>query len=567
VANRLSQQFPKRNRFRGVFLSPLQEESVRSARASLLVLMATVGLVLLIACTNVANLLMGRAIERRREISVRSALGAGRWRLIRQMLSEALLLFLSGGALGLVLAYWAVDLFLALSAGVLPRQVEVGLNPEVLAYALGISLLSGLLFGLAPAFQSFRMDLLPALQAARQASSAGSRSGWMVSMEVAFSLLLLLAAGLMLNSFFRLLSVDPGFDPERLLAMEVSLPASRYPESRQQIDFAEQALERLRNLPGVRSASFTSHLPLEGDYWRYGLLIEGRPAPVDNSQKPFADYRLIDPRYFRMMGIPLLHGRGLNEQDGQQAPKVLLVNQAMARRFWPDEDPVGQGLDFALCRPDPCQIVGVVGDIKHYGLDAPENPAIYALHRQKAEPWMSQLFFLLRTSGDPLEMASAAKQQIWSLDRGLPFRRVLSMEQKLSSTVADRRLVACLLAAFALVALLLATVGVYGVISNSVSRRVQEIGIRMALGAGGKDVLWMVIRRGMLLTLTGTAIGLAGAYGLTRFLSGLLFGITATDPVTFAAVSLLLLAVAFLACYLPARRATRVDPLAVLRYE
>jgi putative ABC transport system permease protein len=563
-------QYPDNSKNRSTVLIPLHERIVGDSRQSLLILFASVSLVLLIACANFANLLLARAAEREREFVIRTALGAGRWRLIRQLLTESVLVSLAGGAIAVLLAIWATNLLVALQPENLPRLQEIGVDARVLAFTFGVSLLTGIVFGLLPAWTASRSIVNEVLKQGGRSSTAGSgrqrmRSTFVVA-ELAVALVLLVGAGLLIKTFWNLRSVGPGFSPDHLLTMRVELPEARYKETEKETRFRTQALEAINALPGVKAA-MVSELPLSGDSLNHDFVIDGRP-PLAPGDEPSLETRSVMGDYFRTMGIPLRTGRDFGPQDfTDNAPRVGIANDMLVRQYFPNEDPLGKRIRWAR---DPevhwMTIVGVVGDVKHFGLDLPEQPALYSPYTQ-INPWKRWMAFVARTQSSPESMATAVKQQIWKIDPQLPVSKVKSMDDVAAASFAERRFNMLLLTLFAALALVLAAVGIYGVISYAVTQRTQEIGIRMALGADRADVLKLIIRNGLVLTLLGIAIGVGGAFGLTRLMSTLLFGVTPTDKSTFIAVSAMLIFVALLACYIPARRATKVDPLIALRYE
>ncbi|HKS30576.1 MAG TPA: ABC transporter permease [Pyrinomonadaceae bacterium] len=573
IGERLEQQYPDEGfRLGGRFVS-LYEEVVGNVRTSLLVLLGAVCLVLLIACANVANLLLARATARHREVAIRTALGASHWRVIRQLFTESLLLSLMGGALGLLLAVWGVDLLVANSMLNIPRLKDVSLDGRVLAFTFAISALTGILFGLAPTLQSRRIDLHEALKEGVRNTTAGpSRSrvrGLLVVSEVALSLVLLIGAGLLIKSFVRLRSVNPGFDPEHVLTTDLSLSKVKYPAPEQQQAFFSQLIERLRSVPGVESAAVIYPLPFGGTSSGNSFIIDGRPEPAPG-EKPTANYRAVSPDYFQLLRIPLIRGRAFSEQDGGKAPPVLIINETFARRFFPGQDPLGQRVAIERARGDKAvqdmrEIVGVVKDVRHEGLDEEAGPEFYVPYMQAPEAYMN---VVVRTAGaNSVGMSASLREAIRAADREQYVPGIQPMTELLAESIADRRFNVLLTGLFAGVALLLASVGIYGVMAYTVSRRTHEIGVRMALGARKGDVLRLVLRQGLRLILFGVALGVAAALLLTRLLAGMLYDVAPTDPMTFTAVALLLTFVALVACYVPARRATKVDPLIALRYE
>jgi putative ABC transport system permease protein len=566
----LATQYPAENKNRATVLIPLHERIVGQSRQSLLILFAAVSLVLLISCANFANLLLARSAEREREFVIRAALGAGRWRLMRQLLTESVLVSLAGGTLAVLLAIWGTNLLVWLKPENLPRLQEIGIDMRVLGFTFGIALLTGVVFGLLPAWTAARGGVNEALkEGGRSATAGGARQrlrSTFVVVELAVALILLVGAGLLIKTFWKLRSVEPGFSPDHLLTMRVELPEARYQEKDKQTRFRTQALATINSLTGVQAA-MVSELPLSGDALDHDFLIEGRP-PIAPGDEPSLQTRSVMGEYFSVMKMPLRAGRNFGPQDyDPQAPRVGIVNEAMVRLYFPNEDPVGKRVRWARDQQVRwITIIGVVGDVKHFGLDLPELPALYSPYPQ-ADPWKRWMTFVARTQSDPAAMAAAIKQQVWKVDSQLPLTRLQTMNEVAASSFAARSFNMLLLAIFAGLALLLAAVGIYGVMSYAVTQRTQEIGIRMALGARAPDVLKLIIRTGMTMTLIGVAIGIVGAIALTRLMTTLLFGVTPTDTLTFAAVSGVLIVVAFLACYLPARRATKVDPLVALRYE
>ncbi|HEX8501472.1 MAG TPA: ABC transporter permease [Pyrinomonadaceae bacterium] len=566
VARRLEEAYPEDNRGRGVEVVGLHDDVVEDIRPALLILAGAVGFILLIACANIANLLLARGASRQREMALRSALGASRARLLRQLLTETLLLALAGGAVGILLAQWGVDALLALNPADLPAPEGVGLDARVLAFSLGLSALAGFIFGVVPALQLSKADLSASLKEGGRGAGEGARRsrlrGAFVVSQVALSLVLLVGAGLLINSFYRLLSVSPGFDPRNLLTMEYRLPKNRYPEGAQQWKFHRDVVERVSRVPGVESAAVVRGLPFSGNGASVTYAVPDRPAPP-RGQEPKTLENAIDPNYLRTVGLPLLRGRNFTEQDAPGSPPVVLVNRLMAEQLWPGEDPLGKQLQFPEAKVT-ASVVGVVGDAKQFDIGEPQRPQVYTPYAQNPHIFGT---LVVRSRVEPLGLAKSVKEAVWSVDPEQPVWKVRTVEYLLALNVADRRFVLWLMTCFAGLAVLLTALGIYGVVSYTVAQRTHEIGVRMALGAEARDVLRMVLGRGMRLALAGVGVGLAAAFAVTRLMSGLLYGVSAADPVTYAAVSLLLAAVALVACYIPARRATRVDPLVALRYE
>ncbi|MCA1591406.1 MAG: ABC transporter permease [Acidobacteria bacterium] len=567
VAGRLEQQYPEKNTGRGINLVPLHEDIVGDLRPALLILFGAVGFVLLIACANVANLLLARASSRTREIAVRTALGASRWRIVRQLMTESALLALVGGTLGLLLALWGVDLLLAAVPADIPRLSESGLDARVFGFTTAISLLTGLVFGLAPALQASKTELTEALKEGGRGSTEGLKRNRVRSLlvvsEVALSLVLLVGAGLLVKSFIYLHDVNPGFKPDHVLTADVGLPTAKYEKEQQQAAFYQQAVGRIAALPGVEAAGAVMPLPLNGNGMQNILTIEGRPA-LAPGEKLTTNSRVITPGYLRAMGIPLIRGRAFTERDDKDAPKVFLVNESLARKYFPGEEAVGKEIEVTVAPGMKGEIVGVVGDVKHRNLEAEPGPETYVSYLQAPMPYMT---LVARTSVDPASLTGSLRGAVQQVDKDQPLYGVKTMEQWVADSVARRRFNTVLLGIFSAVALLLAAVGIYGVMSYSVTQRTHEIGLRMALGAQRGDVLGMVVGQGMTLIMIGVALGLAASFALTRVMRGLLYGVSATDPLTFGGVALVLILVALLACFIPARRATKVDPMVALRYE
>ena len=573
LSNRIAQENPQSNKDWSAAVVSLRDQLVGDFRLALLALFSAVGLVLLIACANVANLLLARAGSREKEVAIRLAIGATRGRLLRQLLTESVLLALLGGVIGLLISVWGADVLLKLSPVEIPRLDKLSVNATILAFTLGVSLLTGLIFGMVPALSASRSDLNRTLkEGGRDSQTGGGRiRGALVIAEVAIAMVLLVGAGLLLKSFMRLQRVDAGFNPSNVLTFNLQLPFSSYRDWRQVSELYSGLIARLKSLPGVQSADATGFLPLEGG-WPTKFLIQGRP-PVQG-EEPVAQHRPVSEGYFQTMGVPLLGGRRFDDRDQADAPGVVIVNQALQRRYFPNEDPVGKRITTLARQYGPLgrvmpaslemEIVGVVGDEKNSSLSKTAEPAVYFSHRQFSYRSMS---VVVRATAAPLSLVNAVQNEVWTLDRNLPVSNVKTMEQRLGEAVAQPRFSALLLGLFAALALLLAAVGIYGVISYTVQRRTHEIGVRMSLGASAGDILKLVVGRGLALTLTGVGLGVLGSFGLTRLISGLLYGVRATDPVTFVAMPALLALVALLACYIPARRATKVDPMVALRCE
>ncbi|MBZ5573408.1 MAG: ABC transporter permease [Acidobacteriia bacterium] len=575
ISSRLEQQYPEDDKGWGAVVLPLHEDIVRDVRAALLVLLGAVAFVLLIACANVTNLVLARTFGRRKEIAIRAALGASRARVLSQVLSETVLLAITGGLVGLVVAHFGVRLILAFLANQIPQSAEVGLNSWVLGFALAVSLLSGVLAGLLPALRLFGIDLNETLKQGSGRTDADSlgkrtRSALVIS-EVALSLVLLFGAGLLVRSLLQLRQVDGGFDPHHVLTMLLSIPETKFPTPGQEVSFFDQVLEKVRNSPGVEAAAAIDDLPLGGGSHQ-PIAVEGRPK-VPMSEQPEVDVRLATPGYMRTMRIPVLRGREFNDTDVAERPAVVVISESMARSLWPNEDAIGKRLTLTFFPDTPREVVGIVGDVKMDGLDQsrPEATLYWPLAQVSAPTmasWRSYgLSLVVRTTPDPASLVSAVTDAVHGVDKDIPVLNIQSMDDLVSTSLSPQRLNVLLLGVFAGLALLLAAIGIYSVLSYNVRRRVREIGIRMALGAQIQDVLRMVIIEGMRPTLIGLGIGLAGALLLGRFLSSLIFGVKATDPLTFGAVSVLLAGVALIATVIPAYRATRVQPMRALRDE
>ncbi|WP_342379725.1 ABC transporter permease [Myxococcus stipitatus] len=565
VARRLEQEYPVSNLHSGVTLVPLREQIVGDVRPVLWVLLAAVGLVMAIACANVANLFLVRAAARRQEMAVRAALGAGRGRMMRQLLTESLVLALLAGALGVFLAAWGLDGLMSLVPAELPRLGEVRVDERVLAFALCVSLATGVLFGLLPALQASRPDLNGVLRQTGGGKLAGgqrSRDALVVG-EVALALVLLIGAGLLLRTLWRLQDVDPGFREESVLTWSLSLPADKYPDEARQGAFFQQVAERVASLPGVKSAGAATDLPLGGANIWFDVEVEGR-APPSPDESSNVGFQVVTSGYFQSLGIPLRRGREVTVLDTRATQPVVVLNESAARRFFPEGEAVGQRLRLGDSSTPWLTVVGVVGDTRYDGPDKDARPEAYVPALQRSLFFMS---FAARTSLEPLALAGSVRSAVAALDKDLPLSALRTMEQRVEAATARPRFVSLLVAVFALLSLLLAGVGLSGVMAYSARQRTREIGIRMALGARPSDVLRMVLGQGMRLALAGVALGLLGAWALTRVLSSQLFGVSATDPVVFGSLSVLVAGVALLATWLPAYRATRVDPQVALRAE
>ena len=564
VAERLAKAYPDSDAGTGVVLVPLHTQMVGNYRKPLVVLLIAVGFILLIACANVANLMMARTAARDREIAIRRAMGAGQLRLIRQMLTESILLATVGGLIGLLLAMWGVQLLLELTPKDIPRLEGVVVDRWALLFTFAVSIGTGVLFGLAPAWHARRLNLNESLREGGRGIAGMARvkrvRGALVMTEIALAVMLLIGAGLMLKSFQRLTDINPGFNPDHLLTMGVGLQFVRYQEPTKQVAFFEQALQRVRSLPGVVAAGACTSLPPTYIQQSTGFTIEGRP-PETGVQPPSAIYMPATPGFLEALGVPLVRGRAIAEADTAQALGVVVINQTLASRFFPNEDPVGRRVTIGgVLRT----VVGVVGDAKYQGLGVEAGPQAYVPHAQSPYPGMR---IVVRTTTDPSSLVSAVRAQIQSVDSEEGPTRFATMTQLLSESVAQPRFNTFLIGLFAVLAFILSAIGIYGVINYDVTQRTSEIGVRMALGAQPRDVVRLILRQGLLLTFGGLAAGLVGAFVLTRFLTGLLFEVKPRDPLTYVVVTGLLAVVAIVACLIPARRATKVDPLVALRYE
>jgi putative ABC transport system permease protein len=552
---------------------PLQQQLVAGVRRTVLVLWGAVALVMLLACANVANLMLARTLSRQREMAVRAAVGARRWQLVRQLLTESVTLGLAGGMLGILVAFWSTRAISALVPKGFTSSVHdlnaIGLDWRVFGFTFALALLTGVVFGLAPALTASKPDLVKSLRAGTGASlmSFGLRSlrGWLVVAELALALVLLLGAGLLVKSFRNLNAIELGFDRENVLTARISLPRSVYPNDQQTVGFNQQLLERVKTLPGVLSAGTINHTPLSG----FGIIvftgIEDHPK-IDRKQENPLGVGSVSPGYFQTMKIPVLSGRVYDARDTAESPKVAIVNQSFVRRYYPNTQPLGKRLGFGcdekegLCRT----IVGVVGNVRQESLRDDVTPEIYLPNTQMP---MNGMTLFVRTQSDPMSLARAVRNEVLAIDRNQPLYDVKSLDERVSETMAVSRSLMLLFTGFAFLSMLLASIGIYGLVSYSVSQRTRDIGIRLALGAQAADVMRLILKNGIALTLSGVVVGLAGAFALTRFLATLLFAVTPTDTLTFVTVSLVLIVVAIVASLIPARRATKVDPLVALRYE
>lgn len=562
VSRHLEEQYPDTNKNWNLRLVSLREQLVGNTRPTLFILFGAVGFVLLIACANVANLLLVRAAGRQKEIALRTALGAGRFRIVRQMITESVLLAVVGGTLGTLLAVWGVEVLVSLSEGSIPTTARVKIDATVLGFTLLVSLVTGVLFGLVPALRTLKVNLTDSLKEGGRGASEGvhrnrTRS-LLVVLESAVAVVLLIGAGLLIRSLIQLQNINPGFDAQNVLTMRVDLPRQKYDTPDKASNFFSQLESRLGALPGVEKVGYISELPLTGQPNDMPYTVEGRPTSPDQAFDD--DFRRVNRNYFDAMRIPFLRGRNFTEQEVSQSAKVIIISDLLASQTFPNEDPIGKRL-IMMMGNQPYEIIGIVGDIRHRALESSPLPAMYLPAYQPGTN------VVIRTKGDPGALAAAARKEVQALDPDQPVAALRTMKSWLDTAVAAPRYRTGLIGLFALVALILASTGIYGVMSYSVTQRTHEIGVRMALGAKRFDVLKLVVRQGMLLVVVGVLIGVAAAIGLTRVMSSLLFGVTAKDPFTFAAVAAVLTLVAFIACYLPARRATKVDPLVALRYE
>jgi predicted permease len=568
ISARLEQEYPGDDKGWGATVVPLRDQLVGDVRPALMVLLGAVGFVLLVACANVANLVLVKTLARQKEIAIRTALGASSARMAQQILSETLLLALTGGALGLAFAHFGVKLIVAFLAQSLPRTTDITVDGWVLTFTLAVSVLTGVVAGLLPAVRASKTNLNDSLKQGlgrTDADSGGNRTrSVLVISEVALSLVLLIGAGLMIRTLSRLRNVDPGLDPHNVLTMTFALSSTKYDKPAQQIAFYDRLLQRVRSLPGVVSAGAIDSLPLGNGGSTQPIAVDGQPA-LAMSEQPEVAVRVVEPGFCETMRIPLLQGRALSIADTADRPSVIVISQSMAKRFWLGENPIGKRLTMSFSPEKSREVVGVVGDVKGDGLDVLDPVAtLYAPLAQQPTPYMS---LVVRTSPPPNTLVSAVSGAVHEVDRAQPALDVITMDELVANSLSQQRFNMLLLSAFSGLALLLAAIGIYSVLAYSVRRRMREIGVRMALGAQRSDILRMILGQGTRLALIGTGIGIAAALGLTRLMSSQLFGVTATDPVTFLSVAALIVLVALAACYIPARRATRVDPIIALRYE
>lgn len=567
IAKSMEQQYPATNTGDRILLVPYREDVIGKSRTTLFILFGTVVLVLLIACANIANLLLARAATRKKEMAIRTALGVSRGQLIRQLLTESMILSFMGGAVGLLIGTLGTRFLVLLSPENIPRLKETTLDFSVLFFTFAVSVLTGIIFGLAPALEIVKSDLNESLSEGDRGGSSGmthakARSSLIV-IEVAMALVLLISSGLMIRSFVELLLVKPGMNPTNLLTLELSLPSKKYPDTKTQDAFFKTVVERTQNLPGVESVGGTSILPLTGSTTTI-FSIEGKPAPPENLL-PWAGLCFVTPNYFRTMSIPLIKGRDFTDRDDENTPDVVVINEKMAKQNWPNSDPIGQRIKIrygtgTLTR----EIVGIAGNIRHLGLDQDSQPEMYMPIYQYPENFM---FLVVRTKSNPMFLSKAIQDEVAVIDKDQPVANIKTMQNIFSSSVAPRRFSMLLITIFASLALALSAAGIYSVISYSVAQRNHELGIRMALGATSKDVLKLILGQGFKLVVIGTIIGLVGAFALTRLLQSMLFNVSTTDPLIFVVISFVLICFALLASYIPARRATKVDPMVALRHE
>jgi putative ABC transport system permease protein len=567
IAENLEHQYPESNTGVRVNVSPLLDTFVRDIRPLLWALLGTVGFVLLIACANVANLLLGRSAARQKEIAIRGALGASRPRLIRQLLTESVLLSLAGAALGVLVAHFGVKALVAVNPTGIPRSTEIRLDVRVLGVTLLVAVLTGIIFGLVPALRASKLSMGETLKEGGQSSTAGLRQrlrrGLVIS-EVALAIVPLIGAGLMIRSFARLSAVDPGFTINNLLSLQVNLPRAQYTQASQRVNFYRQLVDRLAALPDVRAAGVATGLPLgkNGNQVSFGIVGQPDAAP---GQSPLAEVTYVSNDYFRAMNIPVLQGRTFTDHDNKDAPPVVIIDDSFAKQYWPDEDPLGKQVKFERDGA-PRTVIGVVGRVRMEGLDV-DSGRVQAYFSYLVSPWGYTMSVVARTSGNPASLGDAVRHEVLALDKDRPIFNVKTVERVRNESVATRRLNTLLFGVFAGIALLLASIGIYGVMSYSVAQRTREIGIRIALGADRRDVLKLVMGQGIVLAVIGVALGLSAALGLTRWMQTLLFGVSVVDLMTFVSIPVIIIGVAMLACFVPARRALKVDPIDALRYE
>ncbi|MEW6209105.1 MAG: ABC transporter permease [Acidobacteriota bacterium] len=568
IAQNAREKFPRSPNDYGTqaAVRSLRNEIVGDFGLTAFVLLGAVGFILLIACANVANLQLARMTNRQKEIAIRSALGARRSRVIRQLLTESVLLSLVGGAAGLLVALWGTSFLIGTLPEDTPRLAEITIDRGVLLFSAALSIAAGAIFGLMPAIQASKPDLNSALKEGGNRATAGGRlRSALVVTEVALVLMLLIGAGLLIKSFWRLQQVDPGFRPERVLSAQLAPPGTKYEEDSRKRAFYHEVISRIASLPGIESVGAIHLLPMGKSNWNPGLRVEDHPLP-EGSQLPNVDWRVITPDYFRAMGIPLLKGRFFTESDNaENAPRVTIINEVIANRYWPDHDPIGKRIRSGFEGRNWVTIVGVVKGVKHHGLASETRLEMYRPYDQN--PFPTSMTVMARTTGDPEALAASIANAVWSIDGEVPVSNIQPMTEVVSKSLTPQRSTMLLLMLFAGVAMVLGAVGIYGVISYTVSQRTREIGIRCALGAQAGDVMRLVVGKGLKLTLTGVAIGIVGAIALTQVMESLLFNVSATDPATFVAVSGILVLVALGACAVPARRALKVDPMTALRYE
>jgi len=568
IASRIEQENPVTNEGLGVSVKTLHQNLSGDYRQALLILLGVVGCVLLVACVNVANLMLARASARQKEVALRSALGASRWRVIQQLLIESLILAAGGGILGLVLSVWALRVLLQSIPIKLPFWMNFGLDLRVLGFTAAVTMLTGLIFGVVPALQSSRVDLNDALKEGGRGSAnaiRGRSRSLLVVTEIALSLVLLVGAGLMIRSFLRLRSVDVGLNPRGVMTAMIILPRMKYPEGPQRAAFFKQLVERVKAIPGVEAAGATGTLPLGGSFWGRSLTVEGFPV-LSVGQAPMIQHTVVTPGYFQTMGIPLLYGRDFTDADAKGAQLVTIIDERLAHKYWPNEIPLGKRVRFGPPEDnEPWHtVIGVVRAVRHQRMQEDTAESVYLPYLQIP---INGMAVVVRTSSDPTNLVPAFRSAVSGLDPDIPVNEVSPMDKVIAESIWQPRLYAALFAVFAAGALILAVIGIYGVMAYLVVTRTHEIGVRMALGATARDMFKFIVGRGMKLTVIGVVLGVGVAYGLTRLMRGLLFNTSTTDPLVFILISLLLMLVAFLACYIPARRATKVDPLVALRYE